>query len=204
MLIFSQRYRHESYPRMKGYNFEYVTGRGSKRIRKGQPCKNWPVSGFSETSALFLVAYFWRTAQTGSMLGSAHAGLVLCGCVNELVGRPQCLGPKPATTPNLVLVKAGHPPRLNSCRGQSERCQPVWHWNCKFLDFFFFSGMWITACKISLFGDRWWCQSCFCEATTVLHTESLGQGSTQAGLSAVTQLINSIDHPCCDGINGYG
>lgn len=30
MLTFPQMYRHESYPKMKGYNFEHVTGRGQK------------------------------------------------------------------------------------------------------------------------------------------------------------------------------
>lgn len=40
MLTFPQMYKHESYPKMKGYNFEYVTCRGSERVRKGQPYKN--------------------------------------------------------------------------------------------------------------------------------------------------------------------
>lgn len=138
MLTFAQMYRHESYPKRKGYNFEHVTGRGSERV---SPAKIDSVSGSSETSALFLKAYLWRTAQTGSMLGSAHAGLVLCGCVNklmdrdkELAGHPSkgCVGPKPATTLDLVLGNAGCSPRLNSCRGQSECCQPAWHWKCIF------------------------------------------------------------------------
>lgn len=82
MLTFPQMYRRESYPKMKGYNFEHVTGRGQKI-----PGKIDSVSGSSETSALFHKEYLWRTAQAGSVLVSAHAGLVLCGCVNELIGR---------------------------------------------------------------------------------------------------------------------
>lgn len=140
MLTFPQMYRHESYPKM---NFEHVTGRGSERV---SPAKIDSVSGSSETS-LFHKAYLWRTALTGGMLGSAHAGLVLCGCVKELMGRAKelaghpskgCVGPKPATTLDLVLGNAGHPPRLSSCRGQSECCQTVWHWKCIFFNYFFF------------------------------------------------------------------
>lgn len=80
------------------------------------------MSGSSETSALFHKEYLWRTAQAGSVLVSAHAGLVLCGCVNELIGRAWepaghpakgCVGPKPATTLDLVLGNAGRAPRLN-------------------------------------------------------------------------------------------
>lgn len=132
MLTFPHMYSHESYPKMKGYNFEHVTGRGSERV---SPAKIDSVCGSSETSALFPKAYLWRPAQTGSVLASAHTGLALRGCVSELMGRAEesagypskgWASPKPATAPDLVLEKAGHPSRLNSCRGQSEFCQPVW------------------------------------------------------------------------------